>query len=669
MDIYNPTSVSYIIKRVEFGSKTESVEISFESQSRSGNRSFFKRCQRSMNVFVLIPSNEVISVRVKVKPKELGTHRELVTVRTNHGDMVFAVQWRAVAGEILFTPSTVRFDLFYPIESDEKSIIAKNKFHIDVEVTNAWSPQSFIFAQLKAARLRENNKDAFLGVILDLTDDESLDLRRSGYLKTFHRKYITLSDLVAYEDHVKGWDKILKEAKTEISGEVIVQTDIMNDLIINVKGHIRKAIFMQDERLVLGPLEEGRSHAVNVTLHNPTERDIEMRFYLSDNKLIDYKSIYQKSIKQLMKKYARYKKEQICLTHSQFDEEEFKYYANVLFEGITVKGFTLTKNNKRRLCFTIKTKSEKHKKFFEHKGNYNFNSTRLSRERLIRENMDIYILKDIIAYSRKPYPANPESYHNYSLFDKLQVIFSKMKNFLKINLGKPKLFKNRGVNKFFSSVSKKYFEALTSKQEFFLNPEYFKKKILLKSGMTVTLPILVYHPKEAGESKINLLIKNDYSNLIVLPVTASAGKVSLAVTKLSYETEGVMNYFLQNKEDQNKVIFYLHSSDLIQKVGKDNKKYIFKKSVKRIYDLKNTGNLPIKVNSISVDKFGCTFSGFQIVNCEGFRVGAGTVTQVGGRSLPHLQLSVRNQKGHLFAPRKPAPDSRIRRQDHRQHHS
>ena len=626
MDMYNPTMVSYIIKRIEFSANSGNIEIAFENQSRNGMKSYFKKATKTMNTFVMLPRNDVVSLRVKVKPRETGSFKETISIYTNHGEFSLSVIYKGIQGEILFIPTTLRYDLFYPIESDEKQVAARNKFNIEVRISNAWSPQTYIFANLRQFSLKENSKDTFLGVILDLTDDEIMETERSGFLRTFNDQMVTLSDLVSLEDQIVGWDKILREAKTEISGEVIVQTDLLSDMKINVKGFIRKALFVPEDKVAVGPLEEKRSHLINITLHNPTERDVTMRFYIADPRMTDLKAIHKKVLSRLKKKYAKFQKEQVCLTHASFDEEAIKYYANALFEGVTIKSVGLSKNKKNKVCFQVDHPKPLHSKFFTFKGNYMFNSTRLSRKNMIRDNMDVYVLRDVVKLSNRKPPANPQSLYSLSLYEKLQMLVLHLKALIRSKFKKASKFKTKGSTKFISSLKKDLFDSILQKQEFFINPKYRNKKLILPAGQSQTVPAVICHPQETGDLKVNLLIKNDYSNLIILPITAQLGKISLIVHKVVYLNEGTTTTsIILKKEEYHKMTFSISSADLIQKLGstKDSKKVFFKKNIKRIFELKNNGNLPIKVNSISVDKQGCTFNGFKIINCMAFELPPG----------------------------------------------
>jgi hypothetical protein len=621
IDIYNPTMVSFIIRRVEFSDNKGNVEVSFENQSKWGIKSNFRKTSRSINTFVLIAKGDVISMRIKIKPVIAGNYKEMITVITNHGDYSFAISYKGIQGEILFTPTTLRYDLFYPIEGDEKSVVAKNKFNIDVEVHSAWSPQPFIFTHLKTQYLKQNSKENFLGVILDLTDDDLIDPDRSGFLSTIHEKYVAVSDLVAYEDQQRGWDKILKEAKTEINGEVIVQTDCLDNLKINVKGHLRKALFLPEEKLVFGPLEEKRSHRVNVTITNPTQRDVSMRFYLADSRLLELKSIHKKIVNGLMKRYSKFREEHICISHPTMEEDILKFYAEAFFEKVVFKTDVFKKNSQKKVCFVVNHPRPSHSKFFSYKGNYLFNVSRHSRMQMIKDNLNVYLLKDIIRLSNKKPPRNAQSLYGLSLYQKLKLMAIKGLKVLHQNIHKKRPYKNTSDIKYVSNLKPSVINGILKKQEFFISRRYRNKEVTIPAGKSVTIPLLICYPRESPEGQMNLLIKNDYSKLIILPISAQLGKISLIVHKRIYVNEGgATTSIVQKKEEYNKMIYNIHSADLIQKIGRESKKYVFKQNVKRIFEFKNNGNLPIKVNTISVENQGCSFNGFEISNCQGFEL-------------------------------------------------
>lgn len=629
IDIYNPTMVSFIIKRVEFSDNKGNVEVSFENQSKWGMKSYFKKTSKSINTFVLIPKGDIISMRIKVKPALAGSYREMISLITNHGEYSFAITYKGIQGEILFTPSTLRYDLYYPIEGDEKSVVAKNKFNMDVEVHSAWSPQPFIFTHLKTQYLRQNSKENFLGVILDLTDDDLIDPERSGFLSTIHDTYVSIADLVAFEDQQRGWDKILKEAKTEINGEVIVQTDCLDNLKINVKGHLRKALFLSEEKLVFGPLEEKRSHMVNITITNPTQRDVSMRFYLADSRMLELKSIHKKIVHNLSKRYSKFREEHICLAHPSMEEDMLRFYAEAFFEKVSFKTDLFKNMTKRRVCFVVNHPRPSHNKFFTYKGNYLFNVSRHSRSQMIKDNINIYLLKDVIRLSNRRPPRNAQSLYGLSLYQKLKLMAVKGIQVLHHNLHKKRMYKNTPHVKYISNLKPSVISGIFKKQEFFISRRYRNREITIPAGKTVTLPLLVCYPRESPEGQMNLLIKNDYSKLLILPISAQLGKVSLIVHKRIYVNEGgATTSIVQKKEEYSKMIFNIHSADLIQKIGRESKKYVFKQNVKRIFELKNNGNLPVKVMSISVENQGCSFNGFEISNCQGFELQPGQVHKI-----------------------------------------
>ena len=78
------------------------------------------------------------------------------------------MKYKGYKGDILFTPSTLRFDMFYPIITETKVISAKNKFPTGIQILNVWSPQSYILADLTNSLVKPTNKSSVVEVTLDL---------------------------------------------------------------------------------------------------------------------------------------------------------------------------------------------------------------------------------------------------------------------------------------------------------------------------------------------------------------------------------------------------------------------------------------------------------------------------------------------------------------------
>ena len=335
MDILNPTMVNYIIKRVEFKEKNSDVEIVFENQSKTGMKSYYKKANRNLNTFFLIPKNEVVSIRIKVKPKYTGNFRDSVTIYFGKGEITLQVSYSGINGGLEFSPSPLKYDLFYPIESDEQQVAVVNNFNANIEITTAWSPQSFIFTNVYGSIVDAKSKTPFMGVTIDLSPDELMDSRRPNYLRPLHSKPLpALSDLIRHQDQVAGWERLVKERQTEVTGEVIVQTELMADLKIPVKATLRKASIVPRDVLTLGPIEEQRLHTINVTLSNPTNRNVTMRFFLADAQMLDADSLKARVERRLKKRYAKFKDEIVCVMQKHLSEEDIRYFMDVIFGGV-----------------------------------------------------------------------------------------------------------------------------------------------------------------------------------------------------------------------------------------------------------------------------------------------------------------------------------------------
>ena len=278
-------------------------------------------------------------------------------------------------------------------------------------------------------------------------------------------------------------------------------------------------------------------------------------------------------------------------------------------------------------CFTLNNSKSQGKKFFESKGNYLFdmrNISRFSRKRLMRDNDDIYYLKDVIRMSKRSPPTNPRSLFGLSFMDKLSVLYARLVSQLGHKLNPKKTSKAKKKSYYLSSMREADFQKLLNNQEIFLNPKFRYRNITLAPQQQISLPILVCRPKEFSEidkSKMSLLIKNDYSNLAIVPIQVSLGKIGLIVDKVITVSDDNRVIYPQSAEEHYQLVFNIHPNDIVQKLSNknDSRRIVYKKGTRRLYELKNVGNLPIRVKEVIAGE-GCTFSGFKITNCQGFEL-------------------------------------------------
>lgn len=92
----------------------------------------------------LLPG-QVLTLRLSIFANDQDVHQHIFSFTTNHkSNLSFSVKFQGVKGQVLFTPGTLRFDMYYPKISESKIISAKNKFKSSVQILNARGSKPFI---------------------------------------------------------------------------------------------------------------------------------------------------------------------------------------------------------------------------------------------------------------------------------------------------------------------------------------------------------------------------------------------------------------------------------------------------------------------------------------------------------------------------------------------
>jgi hypothetical protein len=121
--------------------------------------------------------------------------------------------------------------MFYPLITESKLISAKNRFPVDVNILNVWSPQNYIISELVKSLVKPEQKESVVEVVLDL-DPESNDFytlsngnkilssnsskpklpvssnlnkNLAGFLTTTHTEHVTVADLYTYYNQEETW--------------------------------------------------------------------------------------------------------------------------------------------------------------------------------------------------------------------------------------------------------------------------------------------------------------------------------------------------------------------------------------------------------------------------------------------------------------------------------
>jgi hypothetical protein len=194
--------------------------------------------------------------------------------------------------------------VFHPSGLDSTDIKIKNRYNTTVVLHETWSRQQLIQIERLRSKIKPFSKATAFKIIMDISEElESLYESEPNFHRSSVASYPCFADLTYFEHQKKHWDSIMDAGTTEISTDIVVQTNLMSNINIKVKGHIKKAIFIEDEILNYGKNLVGKPTSLNVTLINPTEQFITMRLFIADKEFMDRKGLGEKAEKILRRRF------------------------------------------------------------------------------------------------------------------------------------------------------------------------------------------------------------------------------------------------------------------------------------------------------------------------------------------------------------------------------
>lgn len=115
-----------------------------------------------------------------------------------------------------------------------------------------------------------------------------------------------------------------------------------------------------------------------------------------------------------------------------------------------------------------------------------------------------------------------------------------------------------------------------------------------------------------------LLIKNNVTDLIHVPIIGQSGSPDLIVSRVHSETFTGLNKEAHPPLNRKRLVFKLSAEDFHEHNYFARGMPTSPKHFTKIYELKNIGKMPLKVLSVNIDKRGCYSNGITINSCEGF---------------------------------------------------
>lgn len=139
----------------------------------------------------------------------------------------------------------------------------------------------------------------------------------------------------------------------------------------------------------------------------------------------------------------------------------------------------------------------------------------------------------------------------------------------------------------------------------------------------MTIPAIVYMPNMNAATKTVLIIKNNFSTLLKIPIVGQSGQIELTVKTVFKELDNKRMIRINAvPENQMKLVFRIEQDELVKPDGTSRlvPGSLENQWIERVFLIQNRGKLTLNVDSITIDKRGCYSSGFRILNCNRFSI-------------------------------------------------
>lgn len=128
-------------------------------------------------------------------------------------------------------------------------------------------------------------------------------------------------------------------------------------------------------------------------------------------------------------------------------------------------------------------------------------------------------------------------------------------------------------------------------------------------------------PKVNAETNPILILKNNFSTLLKIPIVGNSGRIELGVKAVFKELDKKRMIRIPSvPEDMPKLIFRIEKEELVNPDGsiKLVQGSLEHQWIERAFMIENKGKLTLNIDNITIDKKGCYSSGFRILNCDRF---------------------------------------------------
>ncbi len=84
-------------------------------------------------------------------------------------------------------------------------------------------------------------------------------MNQQGINQHYVKNVISVQDLIQYKEKQKIWEKLGSMGKTEINTQITIETNVFQNLTVQVKAYLTKPIITGEEEIDFGLVQIGTS--------------------------------------------------------------------------------------------------------------------------------------------------------------------------------------------------------------------------------------------------------------------------------------------------------------------------------------------------------------------------------------------------------------------------
>ena len=543
-----------------------------------------------------------------------------------------------IINENLFFTSSLLFKNGFPGLNQINKIKSINKFNYPFKINNIISKDQRIIPSIISNHLNLNNNNTDIINVTFNPFEKNINEDDFKFNNLNMNNYLTFMEFYLYKKKEKIWEKY--NNYFEINSTITLFTNL-EKYNININAFITKPTLFSKNNYDFGIVQIDQTKEIFIEIFNPSDFVLTYRVMLGSEHLseTDKLSIFNNKDKKQFEEsnkififncnFINYENNNIIVNKSK---------TIIIKEDLDDNLLASKKMNKNEIIKKLYFYgNDEEKKLLSRSKNIlcNYKSTTKNdliinyeknqeNKKLIDQIFSNHFTKEI-PIIKKMTQNNLNNNNNY---------YSYKYNFLNF----VKKIKSIFFPSYLNKISKNNLDILKSNkndlQNFYLNPSYSNKIFTLQPHQKSLIGPIIFHPFESSISNATLIIKNNLTIIYPIKIKGEGGKGEA----FFYNNKKVKNIkFIEN----NKLIIDIDNNTYNNEI-KNKQNYII-----RTFTLSNKGNLPLKINNITINNKPCESYRLKILQCEHIYLNPGENIDLDILIIPDFNFNI-NEEEILF---------------------